>query len=84
MVGRVSSAGYNRWASLCENIAWGTEHLATPKGIVRGWMNSPGHRANILRGTFREIGIGIVVGAPTRLGPGERGATYTTDFGVRR
>ena len=84
MVARVTRVGYDRWASLGENIAWGTEHLATPKAIVRGWMNSPGHRANILRGTFREIGIGIVPGAPVNLGPGERGATYTTDFGVRR
>jgi uncharacterized protein YkwD len=84
MVGRVSRAGYRSWASLGENIAWGSGHLATPGAIVRGWMNSPGHRDNILRGRFREIGIGVVAGAPTRLHPGEQGATYTTDFGVRR
>ena len=83
MVGRISRAGYRRWASLGENIAWGTEGLATPRAIVRGWMKSPGHRANILRGSFREIGIGVVAGAPVRLRSGERGATYTTDFGVR-
>ena len=84
MVARVTGAGYRRWASLGENIAWGTEGLATPRAIMRGWMNSPGHRANILRGQFREVGIGIATGAPANLRAGERGATYTTDFGVRR
>ena len=84
MTGRISRAGYRRWASLGENIAWGTGRLGTPEAIVEAWMNSPGHRANILRPTFREIGIGVVVGAPTQLGAGENGATYTTDFGVRR
>ena len=47
-------------------------------------MESPGHRANILRAEFREIGIGIAHGVPPTLLPGERGATYTTDFGSRR
>ncbi|MEA2391126.1 MAG: hypothetical protein QOK31_1235, partial [Solirubrobacteraceae bacterium] len=38
-----------------------------------------GHRANILRGSFREIGIGIALGTPA----GGSGATYTTDFGAK-
>ena len=46
-------------------------------------MDSPGHRANILRRQFREIGIGIALGAPVGAG-GLHGATYTADFGVRR
>ena len=83
MAGRVSAAGYARWTALGENIAWGTAALATPAAIVRGWMHSPGHRANILRAQFREIGIGIAHGAPLALLPGEHGATYTTDFGTR-
>ena len=33
------------WA---ENIAYGTGSLATPRSIFRGWMNSSGHRRNIL------------------------------------
>ena len=62
-----------------ENIAWGSGALATPRAIVNGWMHSPGHRANILRASFRDIGIGIRLGAP---GPGlSGGATYVTDFG---
>jgi uncharacterized protein YkwD len=69
--------------SLGENIAWGTGSLATPAQIVRGWMNSPGHRHNILSRKFRDIGIGIVGGAPGMARAGAAGATYTTDFGRR-
>ena len=44
-------------------------------------MHSPGHRANILNPGFREIGIGVVTGAPE---PGvENAATYATSFGHR-
>src|SRR5687767_8228773 len=74
-------AGRNGTWSLGENIAWGTGHLATPREIVRGWMNSPGHRHNILSGKFRDIGIGIVDGAPGAGRAAGGGATYTTDFG---
>ena len=44
-------------------------------------MHSAGHRANILSGSFREIGIGIAAGAP-RPGGGS-GGTYATEFGGR-
>ena len=47
-------------------------------------MKSPGHRANILQRSFREIGIGIETGLPVRLSAAQSGATYTTDFGYRR
>ena len=40
-----------------ENIARG---YATPKAVVDGWMNSSGHRANILNSSFKEIGVGYV------------------------
>lgn len=84
MVARISNAGYNGWASLGENIGWGSGHLATPRAIVRGWMKSSGHKENLLRPRFREIGIGVAFGIPTRAFAGESGATYTTNFGVRR
>jgi uncharacterized protein YkwD len=67
--------------SLGENIAWGTGSAATPASIMRSWMASPGHRANILRRSYREVGVGIVTGVPSG---GTAGATYTADFGVRR
>jgi uncharacterized protein YkwD len=68
------------WA-LGENLAWGSYGLATPRSIVRSWMHSPGHKANILNPRFREIGIGVVRGAPQ---PGtDNAATYATSFGTR-
>ena len=80
LLSRVRKTGYirGRW-SLGENIAWGSGALATPQAIVNGWMHSPGHRANILHGAFRDIGIGIRLGAPGQGLSG--GATYVTDFG---
>jgi len=69
--------GYN----LGENLAWGGGPLCTPKAIVNAWMNSPGHRANILDGAFRDIGIGVALGVPVAgSGPG---ATYVNEFGHR-
>jgi len=85
MADRILATGYARGAgwSLGENIAWGSAELATAAEIHRAWMHSPGHKANILRRQFREIGIGIALGAPVATG-GLDGATYTADFGVRR
>jgi uncharacterized protein YkwD len=74
--------GAHGWG-IGENIAWGTGGLGTPRSIVRTWMHSPGHRANILNATFRDIGIGIAAGAPIPHGAAATGGTYTTDFGYR-
>jgi uncharacterized protein YkwD len=78
-VDRIRRTGYlngaRRW-KVAENIAWGTNWLASPRAIMKAWMDSPGHRANILDGSYREIGIGVA----TRSGPK---AIYTTDFGTR-
>lgn len=63
-----------------ENLAWGGGPLATPRQIVSSWMTSPDHRANILKGAFRDIGVGIALGAPV---PGLSGATYVNEFGRR-
>lgn len=38
-----------------ENIAWGQ---TTPQQVMEGWLNSPGHRANILNPKFTSIGVG--------------------------
>lgn len=83
-VGRIRSAHYlsrTRGWTLGENIAWGSWQYATPASIVDGWMHSPPHRANILNGSFREIGLGVARGAP-QSGQGQAG-TYVTDFGAR-
>ena len=42
-----------------ENIAYGQR---TPQQVVDGWMNSSGHRANILNAAYRQIGVGYVAG----------------------
>jgi uncharacterized protein YkwD len=82
-VDRVFASGYVRrtdgWA-LGENLAWGTGDLATPAGVMNAWMNSAGHKANILKRSYREVGIGIRLGVPS---DDSVGATYTTDFGVK-
>ena len=67
--------------TLGENLAWGGGPRATPERIVRAWMDSPGHRANILNGRFRDIGVGVVVGVP--VAGGGQGATYVNEFGTR-
>lgn len=65
-----------------ENLAWGSGDLATPAEIVKSWMHSPGHRRNILERRYRDIGIGVVSGAPQDV-RGGRAGTYTTVFGQR-
>nr|WP_246344569.1 CAP domain-containing protein [Conexibacter arvalis] len=71
--------------SIGENIAWGSGHLASPASIVRSWMNSPGHRANILNRGFRKIGVGVARGVPfaASAAVSRSGGLYTTDFGSR-
>lgn len=84
-VDRIRGAGYLKgvrsW-TVGENIAWGSGSQATPRSIGRAWMDSPGHRANILSPAFREIGIGVAAGAPVSGGVDDA-ATYATDFGAR-
>lgn len=80
-VDRIRKTGYvtrHAFPSLGEDLAWGSGPLGTPRAIVQGWMESPGHRANILYRNFREAGIGVAFGDP---GAGEEGATYALDFG---
>lgn len=52
---RADLAGYD-YRALGENLAWGFPNLAA---VVDAWMNSPGHRANILNASFSEIGIAV-------------------------
>jgi uncharacterized protein YkwD len=81
---RMSRSGYLRGArgrAYGENLAWGAGRQATPAQIVRTWMGSPGHRANILSVRWRHIGIGIAPGAPVA-GVGHA-ASYVTHFGSR-
>ena len=60
-----------------ENLAWGTGYRGGAQGVVAAWLASPEHRANLLRPSFRRVGIGAIAG--TFLG--HRGArVVTADF----
>ena len=73
-------SGYSFW-KYGENIYWGSGTSASPDSAHKWWMNSTGHKANILNRDFREVGIGVRTGTYK----GNAGAKmYTVDFGVRR
>ena len=65
---RIRAAGYPSPAA--ENIAQGQEK---PRAAMRAWMNSPGHRANILDVGVRAIGVGVELG--------KGGPWWTQNFG---
>lgn len=76
---RIRSAGYlsgfpGRW-KLAENLAWATGDKASARPVVAAWMDSSGHRRNILDRTFRQIGFGL------RKHDGR--TVYVTEFGAR-
>jgi uncharacterized protein YkwD len=84
MVDRILASRYVRadqgWL-MGENLEWGTGSMATPRGAMDAWMNSPGHKANILKRGYRDVGVGVSLGIP---GGGDGGVTITVDFGARR
>lgn len=84
VVARLTNVGYipktGDWV-IGENLAWGTGTLATPKALVDAWMNSSAHRENLLAPDYREVGMGVVFGSPSKTADG--GITVTTDFGTR-
>jgi uncharacterized protein YkwD len=60
-----------------ENLAWEVGTLSRARAIVRSWLASPSHRANLLRPGFSMVGVGAVRGTFN----GYRGALMvTTDF----
>jgi uncharacterized protein YkwD len=54
---RAARAGY-KWRTVGENIAIGAQ---TPEAVVQGWVDSPGHCANIMNPGFTEMGIAYTV-----------------------
>jgi hypothetical protein len=63
-----------------ENLAWGTGVASTPAGIVRAWLNSPGHRRNIMDRRWTQTGVATVMSTPQ----GAAGATFVQLFGFRK
>ena len=66
---RVKAAGYS--APLSENIAWGYRDGAS---VVKAWMNSSAHKANLLNCKAKAVGVGAVYAA-------NGNPYYTQDFG---
>lgn len=56
--GRIEAAGYS-WSTVGENIAAGHD---SAESVMSEWMNSDGHRSNILDCSFTELGVGITLG----------------------
>jgi uncharacterized protein YkwD len=76
------AGGYGTW-SVGENLLWSSGSLDASRAL-KLWMESPGHRANILTARWREVGLSAVTvaGAPGVFG-GRDVVIITTDFGVR-
>lgn len=70
---RITAAGY-KWSGAAENIASGQR---TPASVMESWMNSSGHRANILNCGYRDIGVGVAANASGSL-------YWTQDFASPR
>lgn len=80
---RIGGSGYFRGArsfQYGEVIGGGMAKGGSPKRVMRAWMHSGPHKAAILNGGFKDLGVGIAHGYPGR---GKRGATFTVDFGSR-
>jgi uncharacterized protein YkwD len=45
-----------------ENLAWGQGSLSAARSIVRGWLASPEHRANLLHPGYQIVGVGALRG----------------------
>ncbi|TCJ20307.1 CAP domain-containing protein [Rubrobacter taiwanensis] len=70
-----------RASGVGENIAWGRGQQGWPGPIFQNWMNSSGHRANILARQFRHVGIGVAGGTYRGM---NNVRMYTVDFGYCR
>jgi uncharacterized YkwD family protein len=66
---RMKAAGIN-YISAAENIAAGQ---ASPEAVIESWMNSEGHRENILNPKLKELGVGLARG-------GQYGIYWTQNF----
>ncbi len=77
------SRGFGYWA-VGENLLWASPEIDAA-GAVQMWMESPGHRANVLNKQWREIGLSAVfVPAAPGVYGGRDVTIVTADFGIRR
>jgi uncharacterized protein YkwD len=67
-----------------ETIAWAAGSFATPRAVVEAWMDQTSQRLTLLAPDFRDIGVGVTLGAPVEREPGaSQAVTYTVDYGWR-
>jgi uncharacterized protein YkwD len=57
----IDEAGY-RYRMVGENLALDAAASGTPRVIMSAWLGSPGHRSNLLRGSYRDQGIAMRAG----------------------
>ncbi len=75
-------AGYNSW-SIGENLLYTTAEI-TADAAIKAWLDSPGHRENMLAPQWREVGIGSLrTNAAAGVFDGEPTWVITMDFGAR-
>src|SRR3712207_3990273 len=77
---RLTRYGYD-WSSRAENIGRGTGSYGEPDYRFQSWMNSSGHRGNILSSRYKEVGIGEAYGT-YKSHSGTR--MWTVDFATRK
>lgn len=66
---RIERAGYTDYRTAGENIA---RSYSSPESVIAAWMDSPGHRENLLNPAFKKIGVGVAKGV--------QGTQWTQDF----
>jgi uncharacterized protein YkwD len=81
LTGPLKASGYP-YASFGENLFVGTLGAVSARDVVAAWLQSPGHRENILRPYFRDLGA-AVVRAQGLLGGGAE-VVWVTTFGSQR
>jgi uncharacterized protein YkwD len=83
---RAANAGYMAGArawGIGEDLFWGAAKRSTPHATVDAWMRSAEHRAVLLSGSFRQVGVGVDQGSPEGADSANTG-TYTALFGYRK
>ncbi|MFI9590099.1 CAP domain-containing protein [Nonomuraea sp. NPDC052265] len=70
---RIRAAGFTGGTAFAENIAYGQ---STPASVMNSWMNSSGHRANIMNCRYTVIGVGAAKNAQGRI-------YWTQDFAAK-
>jgi uncharacterized protein YkwD len=74
-------AGYLPARAFGENLAWGQSDYGSPLHTLGMWLHSPSHRANLLAGRWRDLGIAVERG---RIFGRDGVALWVMEFGLRR